>query len=83
MSEVAALALAVLTGLVLAAARPANEGSTPVVETADLRPGAVTAGPATPAQRLASAVRVLSAPARRAESAEGREPMTRERLQSP
>ncbi|HEX6209731.1 MAG TPA: hypothetical protein VF136_03070 [Methylomirabilota bacterium] len=83
MSRVAVVALAVLTGLVLAAARPANEGSTPLVETADLLPGAVTVGPATPVERLASAVRVLPAPARRGESAEGREPMARERLQSP
>jgi hypothetical protein len=80
-SRVASVALALLTGLVLAAARPASEGPTPVVET-DRLPG-VPAGPATPAQRLASAVRVLPAPARRAESAEGREPMARERLQSP
>ena len=42
-----------------------------------------TAAPATPAQRLASGLGVLPDRARRGESAEGREPMARERLQSP
>jgi len=81
-SEVAAVALAVLTGLVLVA-RPANEGSTPV-EVAHRLPRAVTLVQAVPPPPPALAGPVLRRPVlRRPTVVERREGPVHERLQSP
>jgi hypothetical protein len=81
-SQVAAVALAVLTGLVLAA-RPANEASTHVVEVADRLPGTLTVAQAPPVRQLAASARELRPPALGPDRLERREPAAFERLQSP
>jgi hypothetical protein len=79
-SEVAAVALAVLTGLVLVA-RPANEGSTPTE--VGIRPRAVTLVQARPGPAPGLEGRVLRPPVLRPTLVERREGPVHERLQSP